>query len=67
MKQPVQMCMTCDRAPAVGCLRAAPTGTSGQGAAAAGGTVHALGHGLKVQCELRRKLQEAWMGNHGIK
>lgn len=37
----------------------------GNGAAAAGGTVHALGHGLKVQCEQRSELQEAWMGNHG--
>lgn len=59
------MCTTCDRAPAVGCLRAAPTGTMGNGAAAAGGTVHALGHGLKVQCEQRSKLQEAWMGTTG--
>lgn len=46
-------------------LRAAPTGTMGNGAAAAGGTVLALGHGLKVQCERKSKLQEAWMGNHG--
>lgn len=64
-KQPEQMCTTCDRASVVGCLRAVPTGTMGNGAAAAGGTVLALGHGLKVQCERKSKLQEAWMGNHG--
>lgn len=59
------MCRTWDRAPAVGYPRAAATGTTGSGAAAAGGTVHALGHGLKVQWEQRSNLQEAWLVNHG--